>query len=41
MIGDFSGIVTEGFTIPKNSVLENNFCEIMCWLSNSNRVTRV
>ena len=28
MIGDFSGIVTEGFTIPENSVHKiNNLCE--------------
>ena len=25
MIGDFSGIVTEGFTIPENSVHKINF----------------
>ena len=37
---DFSGIVTEGFTIPKTA-FSNNFCEIMCWLSNSNRIARV
>ena len=29
-IGDFSGIVTEGFTIPENSVHKNKFCELMC-----------
>ena len=30
MIGDLSRIVTEGFTIPKNSVHKINFCELMC-----------
>ena len=30
-IGDFLGIVTEGFTILENSVLKKNiFSEIMC-----------
>ena len=41
MIGDLSGIVTEGFTIHGNSVQKNNFCEIMRWLSNSNRIACV
>ena len=31
MIGDFSGIVTEGFTIPENSVHKIIFCKIT-WL---------
>ena len=30
MIGDFPGIVTEGFTIPENSVHKYFFCENMC-----------
>ena len=30
MICDLSGIVNEGFTIPGNSVLKNNFCELIC-----------
>ena len=30
MIGDFPGIVTEGFTIPENSVHKIDFCVKMC-----------
>ena len=30
MICDLSGIVNEGFTIPENSVLKYNFCELIC-----------
>ena len=29
-IGDFSGIVTEGFTIPENNIYKIILCEIMC-----------
>ena len=29
-IGEFLGIVTEGFTIPENSVHKIIFCEIIC-----------
>ena len=41
MIGDLSGIVTEGFTIPKNSVHKIIFVKKCVWLSNSNRIARV
>ena len=30
MIGDLPRIVTEGFTIPENSVHKIIFCEIIC-----------
>ena len=41
MIGDLSGIVTEGFTILENSVHKIIFVKQCVWLSNSNRVARV
>ena len=41
MIGDLSRIVTEGFTIPENSVHKINFVKLCVWLSNSNRVACV
>ena len=41
MIGDLHGIITEGFTIPENSVNKIIFVKFCVWLSNSNRVARV
>ena len=41
MICDFFGNSNRGFHYSRNSVHKNNFCEIMCWLSNSNRIARV
>ena len=40
-IGDFPGIVTEGFTILRNSVHKIIFVKYCVWLSNSNRIARV
>ena len=33
---DFSGIVIEGFTIPKTVFSKNILCEICVWSSDSN-----
>ena len=41
MIGDFLGIVTEGFTILENSVQKINFVNYCVWSSNSSRIARV
>ena len=38
---DFLGIVNKGFTIPGILFLKIYFHEIMCWLSNSNRIACV
>ena len=37
----FSGIVTEGFTIPETVFSKYIFVKICVWLSNSNRITCV
>ena len=41
MIGDFFGIVTEGFTIPENSIHKIIFVKICVWLSDSSGIARV
>ena len=38
---DFSGIVTEGFTIPDNSVHKINFVKVCVWSSDSSGIARV
>ena len=35
---DFSGIVTEGFTIPETVFKNIIFVKLYVWLSNSNRI---
>ena len=41
MISDFLGIVTEGFTIPENSVHKINFVKICVWSSDSSGIAHV
>ena len=41
MICDFPGIVTEGFTILKNSVHKIIFVKICVWSSDSSGIARV
>ena len=38
MFCDFSGIVNEGFTIPRIVFLNIIFVKLYVWLSNSNRI---
>ena len=41
LICDFSGIVTEGFTIPEIVFSKYIFMKLYVWLSNSNRIACV
>ena len=41
MIGDFLGIVIEGFTIPEYGAHKIIFVKICVWSSNSRRIARV
>ena len=41
LICDFSGIVTEGFTIPEIVFSKYIFVKLYVWLSNSNRISCV